>query len=238
MTTKGTLLTVSTEDHEGNGYRRSNVKLFADAVAYVPERYGGDCFQIMAMSIIGPEQAIRAVGAGCALDNLYQRTLISFRGDDRIIRGRWAWGWKNVEAKLITPGAMHLVVTATSMKEAKGEGPESIFVMPDGEKDEDLYRAIYGVLEAKFSTPLIPCDLIGQPPEEKAAGEEWRKWICQKIVTDEDCWQPAMSHPAQPNRCWARAGILTMTDEILDGIVAKLVRSGRISIPQLATEAV
>ena len=228
------LLAVST----GSG---SQVHLWGDAVLYEPPVQYGHRYsytpritqpgRIFAMSIVGPEQAIRAIAAGCALEHLHERTTLRFRGhtgDE--ISARWGPGW-SCRAQQITQGAMHLVAMpkVTVAKDVVGEVDEHL-IIPNG----DLGRALYERLLLAYSTPLLPLDMPGQPPHERAASYEWCAVITAAILQDETCWTELQSHPDQPDKTWHGAGLLRMPNEELDGLVGALVRSRHLTIPEKA----
>lgn len=219
----------------------SQVQVWADAVLYEPAAQYGYRYRytpritqpgrIFAMSIIGPEQAIRAVAAGCALEHLHERTSLKFRGhtgDE--ISARWGPSW-SCRAQQITQGAMHMVAMpkVTVAKDVVGETDEHL-IIPSG----DLGRAVYDRLLLAYSTPLLPLDMPGQPPHERMAAHEWCAVITAAILQDETYWTELQSHPDQPDKTWRGAGLLRMTNEELDGLVSELVRCRHLTIPEAA----
>lgn len=221
-------LTVTTE-----GEGKASLALYADAIMVRPPPYG-DVFDLLGMSIIGPEQAIRAVAAGCAINDKDRRVVLRFQsGRGRIIRARWSWAWRVVQAVELVEGAMHMVAIAEESPLSRKErviGHETL-IIPPGDGDEDLESAIYDVLMEKYSTPIIPCDRPGQADWEQRAGLAWRKGITHAIVSDTDLWRPVLPHPEQPDRRWLRAAVLRLTDAALDTVISKLVKRKAITIP-------
>lgn len=213
-----------------SGAGHAHVKVWANAVAFVNPGHYQDRHQIMAMSLIGPEQAIRAIAAGCALEHDYTRVILSFEANKRVITGRWDWSWPSVKALLLAPGALHLVAIGGSFT-AKGSKQAEHLVVPQDNTDESLTAAIYDALLANYSTPLIPCDRTGQPAFERLSGKLWRKWIVDAVTRDSSCWTPCIPHPEQVDLSWVRSGVLSMSQARLDEIVGGLVRSRRLTIP-------
>jgi hypothetical protein len=184
------------------------------------------------MSLIGPEQAIRAVASGSALEHLHERTTLKFRGhtgDE--ISGRWALDW-TPRAQMVTDGAMHLIALpkVTVAREVVGEMKEHVIIPENG----DLARALYRRLLLSYSTPLIPLEVPGQPTHEHAASFEWLAVLTATILEDERYWTPLESHPDQPDKTWRGAGVLRMENNELDGLVKALIETRRLTIPEVA----
>lgn len=220
------------------GDKRAAVRVYSDALMFRKAAAAYDdgpaIHELMGMSIIGPEQSIRAIAAGCAL--VQGRTPLAFIGERRTLQAMWAWKW-NASAVQLAPGAMHLVAIAqtkdimNTAKEPKKIGCEFVVIPPEP-TPEALERHIYDLLLTHFSTPLIPAGRPGQPEWEKIVGRVWRKWVVSTILRDPSQWTELLPHPEQPDKRWFRAGILTMRDEDLDKLVSGLVQRGRLIIPQ------
>lgn len=224
------MLTLTTNT-EGRG----KVLAHCDAVLYHdPEGYyrtgGTPRFRaprsIYAMSIIGPEQTIRAIAAGCALEEVHQRTELVFEGESGLrVSGRWAPAW-GCQAKVLTHGIMHMVAMPTQTHEG-AERQNQVIIPPDGDTD----RAIYQRLLTSFTTPLIPLGLPGQGIEEIAAAREWCSTITGLIQSKTDYWHPLDGHRDQDDTTWAGAGLLRITEIELDELVSGLVQRKRLTIP-------
>ena len=223
---------------EGGG---SHLQLWADAVLYSPAVQYGRSYdfapritepgRIFAMSIVGPEQAVRAVQSGCAQEKIYDRPILRFRGHTgHEIKGRWAGGW-NCRAHHLTDGAMHMVAIpkVTVAREIVGEEVEHLII-----PENDLARAVYERLMLAFSTPILPLSLPGQPTFEREASYEWCAVVTAAILEDEMYWKPLRIHPDQPDQTWTDAGILRMTDKTLDRLISALIKARRLTIPEAA----
>lgn len=240
-----TLLTVETVT-DG----RSKVRAYADAILYLPPqsaRHGGYSTarytlpsRVFAMSLIGPEQSIRAIGAGCSVQPEYQRTEIEFRGTNKVIKGRWAWRW-GCRAVRLAGSMLHMVAMpeVTIAQDVSGKEPQHVIIAepatPGAATTElDLSRAVYQRLMLCYSTPLIPLDLPGQPEHERAAAQTWCRVLVEQVMADTSLWQQLRSHPDQTDKTWEHAGVLTMSQNHLDDLVGELMRKRMIKIPEAA----
>lgn len=220
------------------GAGRSHVRVHSDAVLI--ESVGPDSYtpryqtatSIRAMSIIGPEQSIRAIAAGCALSNAYSRTELRIAGATRVVNGKWAGPWI-CRAQALARGVMHLVAipTVSTLKELAEETLTQVCIGTDA---TDLRRVLYQRLLLCFPTPLIPLGMPGQPASETAAGELWCQRLTGHIMADRSLWTPLVGHPDQKNKAWAHAGVLHATVAALDGAVCAMVQAGQIRVPEAA----
>lgn len=221
-----------------DGMGKASLELYADAIMFRTSPKGGDIYDLLGMSIIAPEQAIRAVAAGCALEDPEKRTIITFTSSrGRQVRCRWAWSWRVLQALQLMQGSMHMVAVADRhgiIEQLKGRVEKVVgyqtLVIPPGQTEADLEAAVYDVL-LQYSTPLIPCDRPGQPEWEQRAGLVWRREVVAGVLENPSMWARVMPHPEQPDRRWSMAGVLTITDASLDAVVSRLVRNGHIKIP-------
>jgi hypothetical protein len=229
------------------GRERSSIQIMADAVLYDPpttSSYSGgyysvprntDPASIYAMSLVGPEQAVRGVMSGCIMEKLYERVVIRFTGHtgDTFV-GRWRPDTWNARGQLLGNGLMHAVCLPEEPKPRRADGAESVhLVLPNGHIEDTVYRT----LMTAYSTPMIPLDLPGQPPAERDAGRGWRDAIASVVMSQEsNYWQPLCSHPDQPDRRWDGAGLLRMTENQLDLLVSDMLKFGSIAIPEVDHE--
>lgn len=228
------LLTIDTV----GGDRRSHVRVHSDAVLI--EAIGSDGYtpryqstaNIRAMSIIGPEQSIRAIAAGCALDNAYARVELRIAGPNRIINAKWAGPW-SCRAQALARGVMHMVAipTVSSLKELAEETLTQVCI---GTDDADLRRVLYQRLLLCFPTPLIPLGMPGQPGAETAAAHLWCRHITNHIIGDRALWTPLVGHPDQTDTAWRWAGVLHASVADIDSAVCAMVQSGQLRIPEAA----
>jgi hypothetical protein len=221
---------------------------YADAVLYKPqEAYGHPDYHkavgIYAFSIIGPEQAIRAIQSASSLKP-NERRPITFTGPDgrgKRVFGSYRGDWR-ARAQTLASGLMHMVAMptvnlATAVEERGEDGqpkqkaalrPEHV-VMPSGKRPitEDVYLR----LMAAYTTPLLPLHQLGQTEAEQASAAHWCGEIAAAVMDNLNWWQPLWSHPDQRDRTWAGSGLLRITNDELDDLVSRMVRRRVIAIP-------
>lgn len=203
--------------------KRSDVVVFADAVMYRLDSRSQEA-TILGLSMIGQEQALRAIAAGCA-DKV--RTPLEITGPSgRVVVGCWGWKWK-CEALELLPGAVHMVAIA----EDNPKEHERLIVPPEN-SDESLKAAMYDVLLSRYDTPLIPAGRPGQSPEEAKLGEIWRDRVTTVVAAK--YWRPLLPHPEQPDHSWQNAGVLTLQQATLDQIVSRMVKARQLPIVALS----
>lgn len=108
---------------ESKGDDVGHVRVYADAILHAPASQKGhqsgystsrysQPSRIYAMSLIGSEQSLRAIAAGCALQDdeghTHMRTKLEVRGPNNVITGVWEGPWR-CRAQVLVPGAMHMV---------------------------------------------------------------------------------------------------------------------------------
>lgn len=229
------LLTVDTKTE-----LRGHVRVWADAVLYNPpaggggyandsytQRYQSPC-TVYAMSLIGSEQALRAIAAGCCQPEPANRTQMEFRALDggACVKGIWGGEW-NTRAQTLTHGAMHMVAMplVSVAKNVTGKVTEHVIIPPDP-SPESLHRAVYERLLFAYSTPLIPLDGI-----EADDGMLWCKTLVPFILRDNNYWTKLRGHPNQANDAWDGAGLLRLNDKQLDAIVCEMIKKRKLVIP-------
>lgn len=220
-----------TQDH-------SRVRVWCDAVLYegVPRgvsRYASNHQEkIYAMSLVGQEQAVQAVIAGCAIDQMGQRTKLAFNGPRATISGVWAPRLR-VHGCVLAPHIVHaVVVPKLDLKNAGDDAVREQVVVPT--PGEDIKAAIYRTIQQTHSTPLIPTEVHGQPAWEAAAGAAWRDRIAAEIIREHETWTPLHLHPDLTDQTWANAGLLSTSNAVIDELVTRLVREGELVIPEAA----
>lgn len=230
------LLTVTTMEPVGLSIPHAMVRVYADAILYADcESTGGYTARynqpdpIYAMSIIGPEQAIRAIGAGCCNKETYRRMRLSVVGDGgRSVVGRWQGPWFT-RAVMLTRGAMHMVAMPEVAGSKLASTSDHVIIATTQTKDE-LRRELYRRLCLCYSTPLIHLD-HGDDEERKVA-ETWMRRLTDTIMQDGTKWARLKTHPDQTDRAWSMAGRLSLTQETLDDMVSRLVRNGSLPFPR------
>jgi hypothetical protein len=236
------LLRCETVEGAGESRRRSSIRVYADALLFATERtsYGTPRWRapgrIYGMSLIGPEQSIRAIAAGCSLEKFYERTELSFVGTSGRLNGRWSPRW-HCEARMLTHGVMHMValpaVSITKDVASDNGQVEHVIVPTHG----DVEQAIYERLLIAYTTPLIPVGLPCQSDEEIAASERWRFVITSAIRSNTTWWQDLDSHEDQSDTTWGGAGLLKINEGELDKLVSTLVADRNLQIPEANKEA-
>lgn len=246
------LLTVTTEGSDSVRGSVASVRVYADAVliddpmlAYHRKRQGNYYTPryrapgtLYGMSIVGPEQSVRAIAAGCAQEKDFERPMLKFTGPGgEELRARWGSTW-DPRARVLCSGVMHLVaLPAFSItRDLQTDNVGTHVIIPKGNDGkppavEDVYRAVYRRLLLAYTTPLCPIDLPGQPEAEAEIGEDWAMALGSRLVNDDDFWRPLESHADQPYEGWKGAGLLTLAEVQLDEIVGEFVRSGQLVIP-------
>jgi hypothetical protein len=227
-------LTVLTE-----GEGKAHVRAYADAVLFRNNPSNVNMHEILGMSVIGPEQSIRAIAAGCALKDPKRRVTLRFMDENgkRIVSGRWPWRWNVLQSMQLVEGAMHMVALADAFYESIGPKNAQIVqshrvIVPPENTAASLEREIYRTLLAHYTTPLIPVEGDAQPAWEDKAGRAWRKAVVAEILSPaNDLWTRLLPHPDQTYKGWELAGVLTLTDPKLDKLVSDLLRTRRITIP-------
>lgn len=232
---------------------KAKVRVHADAVLFCPggayrgrpdvttSRYITDS-EIYAFSIIGPEQAVRAVASECVASNRWSRGTLRFVGPGGAqVTGKWGPGW-SCQARTVCPGVMHMVacppVSARLKPKEKHESNDDISSLviapPSGDRpatDADLGRAVYERLLLLFSTPLMPIGVLGQPPAEAEASLVWSRLLSAEIMREEGLWTPLVGHPEQTDTRWSQAGVLHITETQLDAMVTAMVEHKRLPFP-------
>jgi hypothetical protein len=228
---------------------RSRVTCYADSVLYLPGQGSGsggytsrysEPAAVYAMSIIGPEQTLRAIAAGCAFAQKHERTLLEFRGPSgKVVRAKWGWSW-SCRATRLAGSTMHMVAMPelTVADDLSGKEVEHV-IIPKGKDGqpatrEDLEAAIYNRLLLCYSTPLLPLGIPGQPPAEAEAARAWCRLLVEQIITDSAAWKPLRLHPEQHDRTWEHAGVLRIRPEALDKLVSGMVARRLLKIPEAA----
>lgn len=223
---------------------RARVQVHADAVLLADAgNYGGygtggytpralTPTQIFAMSLIGSEQAIRSIASGCALAEPSNRTTLEFTGNGRVLSGTWAPAW-NHQSQTLASGAMHMVAmpAVTIARDIAGQKSQHV-IIPPGPGLHEQKLAIYRRLLLCYTTPIIPIEIAAQPDDEKAAAMVWVDELCTAIMEDRRDWKPLHGHPDQTDRSWQDAGLLTISQQRLDGLVSELVSKGHLPIPR------
>jgi hypothetical protein len=186
---------------------------------------------VYAMSILGPEQAVRAFAAGCSAEHEHSRHRILFRGKDAEYTGVWQGRWRP-SARQVAGTHLHLVSLHSD------EEPDEYIKHPTycvfaecGDSDAAIAEALYNRLIASYSTPLLPIGAPGQSDDEREAAETWRRVITSQIMADPALFVNALPHPEQLYEKWTRAGVLKISQETLDAMVKKLTQNGSLPFP-------
>lgn len=213
---------------------RTGVRVHADAVLFTRPDYGR-VMEVHAMSLLGGEQSIRAIGAGCSAEHDAQRCTLDFYSGETVLNGRWVGRWNHQSIRLTT-GVMHMVampaVSATMDVAAEGTMSGHVVIAPSAEQ---LRREIYRRLLLAYSTPLLPIEMPGQSDEERRHAEIWAVRVVDAVMNlGAPTWRPLTLHPDSLDRTWEHAGVLSIGPEKLDKIVADLVKFGSINIPEAA----
>lgn len=203
-------------------WKRENtaVRCHAEAVLY---EYGNDHNKLHALSLIGPEQAVRAIAAGCCSREEKDRATLELRGPHTTVRAKFVGKWRPM-AKKVGQSYLHLVALPE----------DSPAVIPENNTSfASLYKAIYAALLKRYTTPLIPFGITGQSSAEVECARKWCSVICAEIVSNTNHWGTLRGHPDQgfsDTIPWANAGLLKITQENLDALVSKLVRTKKLDI--------
>lgn len=231
---------------------RASVSAYADAMAYhdsyasvrrvhdAEDRFGAA--SLYAMSIVGNEQAVRAIASACSLEKESQRPSLRFSVNGmESITVQWCGRW-SCTAQNLGKSTLHLVAVppfdshgiAGKGDKDTGDTEQTHLVMPTigtAGKDGDLERQIYRRLLTCFDTPLLPIDIPGQPDVEREAAAQWAIIVAKTIMEDTELWRPLRLHPSQPNRDWENSGLLMISPKRLDGLIGQLVSQGVLDFP-------
>lgn len=199
----------------------TKVMCYASAVLYEKGYYSGG--NILAMSLIGPEQVMRAVAAACANPRVHERPVISFRGERRVVQGKWDGKW-TAKSQVLSPGAMHMVAMPEWSKSDTMTSSHRHVIIPQAPTTGSLFDAVYDRLMTAYTTPLVP--------RMQHGGLEWRDVIVREIVRDSRRWRQLLTHPEQTDTAWSKCGVLTLTDLDLDRLTTGLVKNGTITVPE------
>jgi hypothetical protein len=212
-------------------------------VAYADECLFDECNGVsatvpLALSIVGPEQSVKAIRHACGLSLDRRPSLII--GNRNPISVRWIYRAQAQSAKL-APGVMHCVMTATNIplvtsykrsdEEAASDAEmASLVFMHDGMSEKE---AVYRALRQTRSTPLMPLDSLVEA--ESACASNWVRTIGSVICRkNQNTWRLATPHPELTDSRW-RAGLLKISTADLDKVVSTLMASGSLTFP--STEA-
>lgn len=213
--------------------KMSHVRVLSDGVLL--NQAANDHAHVFAMSLAGPEEALRCVQAGCVMVNKegQRGCKLDIVGGGYTLRNAvWGGVWDSKAVRL-KDGPMHLLAWCTSFQPQKGQRYPVVY--PASNDETDIATAIYTTLLNHHTTPLIPTGVPGQPEEEALVGEEWRSIVCAEIMHNRNWWQPLMPHPGQQGLdlpCdWWGAGLLRIEQVELDSLVSRLVRARHLKIP-------
>lgn len=223
--------------------KHTSIVVHADAILYEPHQFGSYTSRytmpgaLYAISMIGPEQAVRAVAAGCALDT-HQRIRLNVIGPvGHSVVVRWADRWR-CRAVRLTGSTMHLVALPEVTVAGVVEDSQHHIIIAEGDNPtiNDLQRAIYERLTLMYETPLIPLDQPGQSPNERRMAEAWCSILTEKIMASRS-FVRLKGHREQTNTSWSMAGRLNLGQGTLDAMVSNLVRSGGLPFPAASRSA-
>lgn len=210
---------------------QSVLNVRGDALLYRRGDYHNDS-RIYAMSLVGNEQAIRAIASSCCLPAA-ERCELTFASpgvSGRSITGVWHGGWW-CRAHLLTRGVLHLVSISppSKGKDLEDQAIEHLVMPTPG---MTINESIYERLLAEYTTPLLPLGKPGQPEWEARIARQWMETITAEIIDDHAAWEPLRTHPAQEDQTWAGSGLLKMSEKSLDRLVSQLVRQRVLEIPE------
>lgn len=233
------------------GKRQTTVNLHATDVLVTESnargltRYG-EYSMIYAMSLIGSEQAIRAIAAASSDERTYNRAELVMTPHNApypVITARWGHSKWDARSVSIGHGYYHTVAIPrlTGVAAIAGEESEQVssasLVVPE-KGDEGLETrtdlAIYRRLLLLYSTPLMPIDSCD--PVERALARQWVRPICRAVRASVDNWQPLTTHPVITSSAWEGAGILSISESQLDKIVQTLVRNRQVPMAPTAAD--
>lgn len=218
--------------------KQAHVRLLGDGIA---TDTGSDWGHLFAMSVTGPEEAIRAIHAGCAMRDREGKPgcIVDILGAGYALRClKWA-GDFDCRVLRLKDGPIHMVAWSNQLKIPTSNGMKIYRVVyPETNSIAHRDAAIYAALQQHYTTPLIPSGVTGQPPEEAAIGALWRDRICAAVAADQSYWYPLRRHPGADNlglpNHWAGCGVLKIEQPELDKIVCNMVKCGLIKIPAKA----
>lgn len=211
---------------------QSVVTVRGDALLYRSGRHYGDGNEIFAMSLVGNEQAIRAIATSCCLpqSERCEMTFTSPGSTGRSVKGTWSGGWW-CTAHLLTRGVLHLVAISPPQigKDLEQKEAQHLIMPSPG---MSIARSIYDRLLAEYTTPLLPLGKPGQPAWEAQAAEQWMEAISAEIMDDDSAWETLRLHPAQEDQTWAGSGLLKISEKSLDKLITQMVRRRMLTIPE------
>lgn len=222
----------------------ARVECYSDGVLMEKHEYLGWC--LMAMSLIGPEEAVRSIAAGCRVTpgEGVERTVLGIMNPDGsgFITAKWMGDWQS-SARVLSKGALHLAAHATSVCDDKGKQrkPVQRIIYPGAIDQVSLYAALYQTCLLHYTTPLIPPGRPGQPKSEAEIGRQWQLAVGRALSMDADLVTMLQPHPGAKELGltdhWPNACVLSAQEEQLDELVRSMVRRGRITIPLPTKEA-
>lgn len=197
--------------------------LYCDAVLIesAERSQNRDIGRAWAISVMGNEQVVRQFVAACAEDPK-RRTPFSLSGRSVSRRAIWAPGKWWCQARQIGESMMHLVAMPPPVPHP--DGSTDHLILP--RTGDDAPAAIYGTLLRRYTTPLIPPGIPGQPPDEAKLGRIWQERVSEGVemmhITR------LVEHPEQPDHRWQHGMLLRMTNDQLDRIVATMITRGKL----------
>lgn len=161
----------------------------------------------LAMSVVGSEQAVRAIRAACCLGD-DRRPCLEIGG----LSLQWT-GKSKVSTCLLAPGVTHMIVVNQRDQDD-----------PDGERvvfthGQDFAECFYRALLTHRSTPIMPID--SQDPVERELVKTWIRRLVPMIRKNPQYWRAAKT-PAGVDGTWA-GGLLRIKSSDLDQIASTLV---------------
>lgn len=225
-----------------------HVQFYCDAVMFRRQRHNSDTYEVLGMSVMAPEQALKALQAQCATPKEEDRTTLYFEGKDESgksvgIQAKWTWPWRSIQTTELLRDAWHMVAIADHRLQrekdigiaVKGDGQGKIVhdehvIVPPEPTVQSTREAIYQRLLDYYSAPLIPVGREGQPDWERAAAIQWRDALTTEIIGSKH-WTRLTPHPAQKYAGWTCAGVLSLTDADLDSMVSRLLKDRRLRVP-------
>lgn len=196
--------------------------LFVDAMLYEEADYISDytAHELWAISVLGNEQVVRQFVASC-VDVPHSRPFLYVRGPNKTVRCRYAPPKWWCRAKRVGASNMHLICMPPPVQHPDPNVTTHLMIPRPGIPTD---HELYAMLLRRYTTPLVPIGVSGQPQEEAEIGEIWRNIVSANVRAK---YTTALRpHPEQPDQQWRTARLLKMKDEQLDELVGDLLRNG------------